>query len=160
MTPLRRATAADAERVAALFVNTQIRHLPFLPRPPLEKITTWMRQTLLPAGRTWLLEDGEAGLAAMLTLSPATDPIHWIEHLYVEENLVGRGFGSALLDFALAEPQRRGRAVRLWTFQANHGARRFYERRGFVPIEFTDGRNNIERCPDVLYELPAAGPAR
>jgi hypothetical protein len=43
--------------------------------------------------------------------------------------------------------------IRLYTFQANAGARRFYERHGFVPIEFTDGQANEERCPDVLYEL-------
>ena len=44
-----------------------------------------------------------------------------------------------------------GRVV--YTFQANAGARRFYERHGFVPVEFTDGQANEERCPDVLYEL-------
>jgi GNAT superfamily N-acetyltransferase len=159
VTQLRRATADDAECVAVVFVNTQIRHLPFLPRPPLEKIAPWMRETLLPAGNTWVLEDGDL-LLAMLTLSPAADPVHWIHHLYVAEDQVGRGFGSVLLDFALAGPQRLDRAVRLWTFQANSGARRFYERRGFVPIEFTDGRNNIERCPDVLYGLPAVGLTR
>ena len=42
-------------------------------------------------------------------------------------------------------------------FQANSGARRFYERRGFVAVEFTDGESNEERCPDVLYELAATG---
>jgi hypothetical protein len=33
------------------------------------------------------------------------------------------------------------------------GARRFYERYGFVPIEWSDGSRNEERCPDILYEL-------
>lgn len=42
--------------------------------------------------------------------------------------------------------------VRLYTFQANHGARRFYERFGFRAILFSDGQENEERCPDVLYE--------
>jgi hypothetical protein len=42
--------------------------------------------------------------------------------------------------------------VRLWCFQANSGARRFYERHGFVAVEFTDGHDNEEGCPDVLYE--------
>ncbi len=45
--------------------------------------------------------------------------------------------------------------IRLYTFQANLGARRFYSRHGFVAIEFGDGRANEERCPDVLYELTA-----
>jgi hypothetical protein len=31
-------------------------------------------------------------------------------------------------------------AVDLWTFQRNAGARRFYERNGFVAMEFTTAR--------------------
>jgi ribosomal protein S18 acetylase RimI-like enzyme len=42
--------------------------------------------------------------------------------------------------------------IRLYTFQENDGARRFYERHGFRAIEFGDGSNNEENCPDVLYE--------
>jgi ribosomal protein S18 acetylase RimI-like enzyme len=43
--------------------------------------------------------------------------------------------------------------IRLYTFQENVQARRFYERHGFVAIRFSDGSSNEERCPDVLYEL-------
>ncbi|MFC3123441.1 hypothetical protein ACFOD4_00070 [Pseudoroseomonas globiformis] len=35
----------------------------------------------------------------------------------------------------------------LWTFQRNAPARRFYERRGFVSICQTDGRDNEEHKP-------------
>lgn len=150
----RMATAADADAVARLFVDTQLRHLPFLPPPPIDKIVPMMRDEVLPAGRTWVLEAPDSGqLRAMLTLSSPEDEAHWIRHLYVAHDAVGGGLGSALLAFALAPDQRRGRVVRLWTFQANAGARRFYERQGFVPVRFTDGRDNVERCPDVLYEL-------
>ncbi len=45
--------------------------------------------------------------------------------------------------------------IRLYTFQQNEGARRFYERHGYKTIEFTDGQGNEENCPDVLYELQA-----
>ena len=40
----------------------------------------------------------------------------------------------------------------LWTFEGNHRARRFYEQRGFVAVEFTDGSRNEERTPDVRYQ--------
>jgi RimJ/RimL family protein N-acetyltransferase len=150
----RLATAADAERVAKLFVDSQVRHLPFLPPPPLEKIVPMMRDDVLPAARTWVLETQDSGeLLAMLSLAPADAEVHWVERLYVAADAVGTGLGSELLSFVLAPAQRRDRVVRLWTFQANAGARRFYERQGFVPVRFTDGRDNIERCPDVLYEL-------
>jgi hypothetical protein len=39
----------------------------------------------------------------------------------------------------------------LWTFQQNAAARRFYEGRGFKPVEMTDGSGNDERVPDVRY---------
>src|SRR5215469_1111041 len=60
-----------------------------------------------------------------------------------------RGIGSALLDHAkLSRPG----GFTLWTFQQNEGARRFYERHGLVPIQFTDGEGNEEKTPDVRYE--------
>ena len=39
----------------------------------------------------------------------------------------------------------------LWTFERNARAWAFYEARGFVASEFTDGSRNEEREPDVLY---------
>ncbi len=45
--------------------------------------------------------------------------------------------------------------LRLWTFQRNHLARKFYESHEFAVIEMTDGSENDEREPDVLYEWRA-----
>jgi putative acetyltransferase len=74
----------------------------------------------------------------------------WIDQLYVLPDWQGQGIGKALLDIA------KGRCpkLRLWTFQQNKPARQFYERNGFVPIEETDGHDNEEKAPDVLYEWP------
>jgi hypothetical protein len=44
----------------------------------------------------------------------------------------------------------------LWTFERNHRARSFYEKRGCVAIEFTDGSRNEERTPDVRYQWSPA----
>lgn len=59
---------------------------------------------------------------------------------------------------AVAKRQRPS-ALRLWTFEANVRARRFYERHGFVATGSTAG-DNEEGAPDVLYEwsLPASAP--
>lgn len=73
----------------------------------------------------------------------------WIDQLYVKPGFTGGGIGSRLLALAhrsLSPP------FRLYTFQANAGARRFYERHGYEPVEFSDGSTNEEKCPDVLYE--------
>ena len=68
-------------------------------------------------------------------------------------SLTGRGIGSALLAVAKRE---RPQGLRLWTFQSNTGAQRFYERHGFVEVRRTDGRDNEERAPDVLYAYGGA----
>jgi putative acetyltransferase len=70
----------------------------------------------------------------------------WIEQLYVLPSAQGRGIGTALLDAAKLHEKE----LCLWTFQRNAGARRFYERRGFVEMTRTDGSRNEEREPDLL----------
>jgi GNAT superfamily N-acetyltransferase len=78
----------------------------------------------------------------------------WIDQLYLHPSAVGQGIGTLLLSHAIKE---LGSPIRLYTFQANTGARRFYERHGFKPIAFSDGSSNEEHCADVLYERSAAG---
>lgn len=46
----------------------------------------------------------------------------------------GKGYGSQLMERALAEMKNAGyREVLLWVFEQNLRARRFYEKHGFVP---------------------------
>ncbi len=71
-----------------------------------------------------------------------------LAHLYVRPDLQRRGVGSALL----ARVQTlRPDGFRLWVFQRNTDARRFYERRGLSLAKLTDGAGNEEREPDALY---------
>lgn len=65
--------------------------------------------------------------------------------LYVAGSGRGGGVGKTLLDHA----KNGVDLLELWTFQANEGARRFYQREGFSEIELTDGAGNDERLPDV-----------
>ena len=87
--------------------------------------------------------DSDGVIAGFVVLGERT-----LDHLYVEPERTGSGIGTALLDHAKA---RRPAGFTLWTFQANDGARRFYERHGLEPVLLTDGEDNEERCPDVLY---------
>ena len=78
----------------------------------------------------------------------------WIDQFYILPDAQGRGVGTSLLDLA----KRQARSLSVWTFQRNTMARCFYERRGFVMIEETDGSGNEEREPDVLYRWSASAP--
>lgn len=74
--------------------------------------------------------------------------MNWLEQLYVFPQATGQGIGSLLM----AKAKSFKLPIRLRTFQENLSARRFYERHGFKIIEFADGSENEEHCPDMLYE--------
>ncbi|MBW7968901.1 GNAT family N-acetyltransferase [Bradyrhizobium sp. BR 10289] len=71
----------------------------------------------------------------------------WVDQLYVLPAARGRGIGTELLDLAKDACDR----LEIWTFQRNAPARRFYEARGFVLVEQTDGARNEEKEPDARY---------
>jgi putative acetyltransferase len=69
-------------------------------------------------------------------------------YLYIAPAYQHRRIGDKLLAIA---KELHPDGLTLWTVQRNARARRFYETRGFVASEFTDGLRNEEGQPDVLY---------
>jgi GNAT superfamily N-acetyltransferase len=150
-TYIRRAVAADAAAVSDVYLASRRAFLPYAPLAHTDdEVRSWIGQHLIPAGgvRVALSEDAIVGMLACSDDGAA----RWIDQLYVLPQAVRQGIGSALLHHALRE---LAPPIRLYTFRANHAARRFYERHGFRPIAFGDGSDNEERCPDVLYEWQA-----
>jgi GNAT superfamily N-acetyltransferase len=107
-----------------------------------EEVRAWFDEVVLATREVWVAEDGEA-IVGLLVLAD-----DWIDQLYVEPNVTGQGIGGELMAVAKRE---RPEALRLWTFEANVGARRFYERHGFAEVATTTG-DNEEGAPDVRYE--------
>lgn len=70
-----------------------------------------------------------------------------IGQFYLAPEARGQGIGTALM----AEMMDRSDQLWLWCFQANTGARRFYERQGFAVDHMTDGAGNEENLPDIRY---------
>jgi GNAT superfamily N-acetyltransferase len=103
---------------------------------------------VLPTKEVWVAEvDGI--VEALVVLDG-----DWIDQLYVAPGRTGQRLGTELLNTAkLHRPQ----GLRLWTFQANQGARRFYERHGFKAMATTDD-DNEEGAPDVRYEWSPGAP--
>jgi GNAT superfamily N-acetyltransferase len=98
---------------------------------------------LLPTHEVWVAEADEAvvGFAAVKG--------SLLGHIFVEPTAQGRGIGSRLL---AKVTELRPEGFELWTHQPNEQARRFYERRGLVAVETTDGAGNEEKVPDVRYQ--------
>jgi len=116
--------------------------LPFVPRlhTP-EEDAWWFTERLYPANQVWLTE-GLEGPEGYIAFRP-----DFIEHLFIRPESQGGRLGVVLLEKAKAESIE----LSLWTFQQNLRARRFYERHGFAVVKETDGRDNEEKLPDVLY---------
>jgi ribosomal protein S18 acetylase RimI-like enzyme len=147
---IRSATADDAELVAEVYLASRKAFLSFAPLTHSEQaVRRWIADRLIPTGGVTVAEDAERRrIVGMLTLT-RRDGIGWIDHLYVLPAAVGQGLGTRLLGHAKVA---LGPPICLYTFQANDGARRFYERHGFRVVAFGDGSGNEEGCPDVLYE--------
>jgi GNAT superfamily N-acetyltransferase len=75
----------------------------------------------------------------------------WIRHFTIFPGHQRRGVGSLLLDWARRQSPRE---LRLFTFQRNEPARRFYEHHGFVAIAFGVSPAP-ESEPDVEYHWTA-----
>ena len=146
---LRDARPEDATRIADIFLASRAAFLPYARSPhPEASVRAWVRDILLQheAVTVALTADEPVGFLAMHHVEQTT----WISQLYLDPPFVGQGIGSRPLAHALAGASP---PTRLYTFQRNAAAHRFYERNGFSPIQCTDGAANEERCPDVLDEL-------
>jgi GNAT superfamily N-acetyltransferase len=140
---VRRARLAEGPTLAALYLRSRRAAIPAIP-PPVHtdaEVEEWFSMVVLPQREAWVVEESGA-IVALLVLEPG-----WLSDLYVDPGHTGRGIGSRLVVLA---QQRSPVGLSLWAFASNTGARRFYERHGFVAVGGTDG-DNEEGMPDIRY---------
>lgn len=144
----RRTTESDAGAVAEVYLRSRKEMVTCAPLAHSdESVRDWVRGQLIPRGNvTVVMLDGV--IVGFVAISQ-TAACGWIDQLYVLPAYIRRGVGTALLDHARNALQP---PIRLYTFQCNDVARHFYEHHGFKPLEYSDGSNNEENCPDILYE--------
>jgi GNAT superfamily N-acetyltransferase len=146
---IRAANTHDADRVSEILISARKTFLSYAPSPHTDdEVCDWVSNSLIP-GAGVLVCELEREVVAMLALSHNKN-INWIDQMYIHPQHVNKGIGTALITHVLGSTYK---PILLYTFQRNTGARRFYERHGFRAIQFSDGKNNEEQCPDVLYEL-------
>jgi GNAT superfamily N-acetyltransferase len=146
---LRRAKADDADAIADVLRAARAAQPWFPPLHSPEETRAFVSERLLPQHETWVFErDGRVVGFAALTEDH-------LGHLFVHPDAQGSGIGTALLEHT---QRLLPNGFSLWTHQASE-ARAFYEARGLVAVEFTDGSTTMEKIPDVRYEWrpPAPG---
>jgi GNAT superfamily N-acetyltransferase len=137
----------DSEAIATVLIESRRAFLPFAPcAHPEDEVRQWVRNHLLRTHRVVVWEEDRAIVAVLATTEEPT--VSWINQLYVLPGWNGKRIGTKLLEHAHGT---LGKPIQLYTFQENAGARRFYERNGYKAVQFTDGKGNEEKCPDVLY---------
>ncbi|MEU3553022.1 GNAT family N-acetyltransferase [Streptomyces fragilis] len=140
---LRRAGEADAGPAAEVYLRSYDAALPTVRRAHTDdEVRGWFRRVVVPSLETYVAVAG-GETAGVMVLEGAE-----LAQLYLAPEWRGRGLGDRFV--ALAK-ELRPEGLRLWTFQVNERAARFYERHGFVAVERTDGAANEEREPDVRY---------
>jgi ribosomal protein S18 acetylase RimI-like enzyme len=149
---IRRARAADAAAIAEVYIESRrgaARYFPTVHSD--DEIRGWIASYLVPNLEVWVAEAADSGAGKIIggIIGMMALEGEMVEQLYIAPAAQRRGVGDGMLALAMRE---RPATLRLWTFQANAPARRFYEARGFRAIELTDGARNEERTPDVLYE--------
>jgi GNAT superfamily N-acetyltransferase len=144
---LRRAVPGDAPAIATVFLDSFRATYDFPLAHTDDEVRSWVRDDMVATQETWVALD-DAQVVGLMVVEPGH-----LDHLYVAPDRLGQGIGGELLGLA---KRRSPYGLSLWTFQVNGRARRFYERHGFVAVEFTDG-NNEERQPDVRYEWSGTG---
>ncbi len=142
---IRRAVTDDVAAVAALWIRARNAAVPMIPAYVHQNkdVFEWIASIVIPRQETWVAEY-EHHPIGMISLDQ-----EWIDQLYVDPEWTGHGVGAFLIEWA---KERSPRSLQLWTFESNLGARRFYERHGFIAMERTDGRRNEEGFPDMRYQ--------
>jgi GNAT superfamily N-acetyltransferase len=147
---IRRGDGGDARAAADLYLRAREAALGAIPPGvhDADDVRGYFASHIVGECELWVAVDEGGALAGILVLDG-----DWVDQLYVDPPRTGHGIGSSLLDVAKRE---RPHGLKLWTFQSNGGAQRFYLRHGFVEADRTDGRDNEERAPDILYVYESA----
>ena len=140
---VRPARHDDAEAIADVYLASFTATYGFPQAHSDQQVRRWIAEILLPTEDVWVVAAPDRAVVAMMALSS-----EMLDQLYVAPQWTGRGIGSRLI--ALAKSRRPG-GLDLYTFQVNAGARRFYERLGFVEVARGDGSDNEEGQPDLRY---------
>ncbi|AOK30743.1 MULTISPECIES: GNAT family N-acetyltransferase [Burkholderia] len=169
---IRRATLEDAFRVASIHVDSWKKaYREIIPRDYIERITHQTRLTY------WKEVLATNNLAVFVYVDDAGNILGWaatgpdreepdvvttaeIQAMYVDPEHIGKGIGSRLLEYIVAELVTVGTSrVTVWVLERNEPAMRFYHTRGFLsqPIKSIMVERGGVHLVELKLEMRLAG---
>jgi len=141
---IERANDSDASAIARVFRQSRAL-LTFLPcLHTEEEDLQFFAKKILPTHTVFVAKESDSdNIVGFITFDH-----RWVHQLYLVPDQIHTGIGSRLLNLVKSKTDR----LQLWAFKKNVMAAKFYAKHGFKPIEETDGSNNEEKEPDVLFE--------
>ncbi|EDY46237.1 GNAT family acetyltransferase [Streptomyces sp. SPB074] len=157
---LRAVGAADLDALVEIRAEVMRADLERLGRYDERRVRRRMRDSFSPAHTSVILSGG--ALAGCVTLRPAEDGGHWLEHFYLAPRHQGRGLGGAVLRSLLE--RANGRPVRLHVLRGS-AAQRLYARHGFAvedegPVDVLMVRPPGVAGPGAAPATPGTAPRR
>jgi len=150
-TQIRIAKSEDATRITELYLSSRKTFLQYAPLAHTDaEVREWIEKKLIPSTMLFLAENSE-GIIGILSIS-ADESYGWIDNLYLDPNSTGHGVGTLLVEYA---KRKLGAPIRLYTFQQNSRARKFYKDHGFVEIECKRSfpRNSVFRAASLILPV-------
>ena len=135
-------TPAHAQELAHLHKKVFVATYPHFPQVHTTEEDVSHFAHLLSSETVFVAQHNDT-IVGFISFSPTS-----INKLYIDPSFQKIGIGTRLLDTAKEHSDQ----FTLWTFQENTKARAFYEKHGFKAVMHTDGSQNEERQPDMLYQ--------
>jgi GNAT superfamily N-acetyltransferase len=134
----------EAAEIVGVWLRSRMASVPEIPPPvhSADEVHSWFQDVVLPSLEVWVADEGGAVIGLLVIED------EWVDQLYVAPGHTGEGIGSRLMVVA---KQQRPSGLKLWSFEANVRARRFYEGHGFVVTGSTPGDNEAG-APDDRFE--------
>lgn len=139
--------AAELEDMAgcAAIFNAWVDETSWMPRVhPADDVERFYREVFFAQNTVLIAKSNDARVRGFMVLGSDG----FVNALYLDPSVRRSGLGARLVAKAKSLCPD---GLRLWTFQDNTGAQRFYLREGFQEVRRTEG-DNEEDLPDILYE--------
>lgn len=138
-----KATPTDASAIARIHRVARQKAMPWLPVLHTPEQDLWYFNTMVLPVENVLIVREKKQPVGFISFHQG-----WLNHLYIAPHRWGFGLGIGLLEAARSDLDH----LQLWVFQENTNARNFYSKHGFLEREFTDGRGNEEKMPDLRMD--------